>query len=455
MKANNFDTICAPATVRGESAIAVIRISGSETFSIVSKIIKINKDFSQLEHKKAEVAYLIDNNQTVIDKVLLTPFYGPNSFTGEDLIEISTHGSPTVVDKTIELLIENGCRLAKEGEFTKRAFIHGKMNLVEAESIIDVIESKTDKILSYATKNLMGDLNKKLSIYSKNLMNLLEKLNLAIDFDEEFVEETNWRKIKQSIEDTIKKIEKDIQNSKKMMKEKRGVIVLLLGPTNSGKSTLMNTILDEERAIVSEIAGTTRDYISEELVIKGHHVRLYDTAGLRENADQLEKLGIKKTRELIDMADIAIYLREYNTKLTNKKVYSHLKNDSSIEFLEVINKIDLYNKNKIQYKNDRIYISAKDKINIDELMNRLLNKIEKLTSMKKIDTIVLNQRQLDYLIRLKNSLKETVKNIQQTPFEELISEQIQEAIEILEIIQGRKITEEMLNNIFDRFCIGK
>ncbi len=455
MKANNFDTICAPATVRGESAIAVIRISGPEAFKICSKILKNQQIPDKFEHRKATLAYITKNSYEIIDKVVITPYKAPNSFTGEDLVEISTHGSPIIIDKTIELLIENGARYAKEGEFTKRAFIHGKMNLIEAESIIDVIESKTDKILSYATKNLMGNLNEKLQNYNSFLLNIYSQLNLAIDFDEEHIDDTKWNEINENLKEIINKIQKDIRKSKKMMKEKRGVVVLLLGPTNVGKSTLMNTILDEKRAIVSEIAGTTRDYIKEELVIQGHHVRLYDTAGLRKNAEELEKLGIKKTKELIDMADIAIYLKEITQTVENKKIYNHLKDNKSIEFIEVVNKIDLSDKDTFIDKKDKIFISAKDKINIDKLMKVLVKKIENLTAMKKADAIVLNQRQLDYLIRLKSKIQEAISTIQKTPYEEIVSEQIREAIEILEIIRGKKVTEEMLNNIFNRFCIGK
>src|SRR6056297_1771052 len=424
------DTICAPLTVRGESAIAVLRISGNSSFEIASKILKLDKDIKKYESRKAHLSYIIDENNNIIDKILFTRYERPNSFTGENSIEISTHGSPMIVDKTMELLISNGARLAKKGEFTKRAFINGKMSLTEAESIIDIIESKTETILNSATKNLLGKLDKKIKQYSEKLLEILSLLNVSIDFDEEFIEDTTWDKINKEIKKIIKLLKNDIDESKKMLKEKRGLVIILLGSTNVGKSTLMNVILNENRAIVSEIAGTTRDYISEEVRIKGHHVRLYDTAGLRENADELEKMGIEKTKELIDMADIAIYINDHNNKIDKKK------NPSDTDDYD-------------------IQISAKEKINVDKLMNKLILKIEDLTSKERLDSAIINQRQLDYFIRLKNLLDEAVENIKNMPYEEIISNQIYEAINILEKIKGKKINEEMLNNIFNRFCIGK
>ena len=447
------DTICAPLTVRGESAIAVLRISGNSSFEIASKILKLDKDIKKYESRKAHLSYIIDENNNIIDKILFTRYERPNSFTGENSIEISTHGSPMIVDKTMELLISNGARLAKKGEFTKRAFINGKMSLTEAESIIDIIESKTETILNSATKNLLGSLDKKIKQYSEKLLEILSLLNVSIDFDEEFIEDTTWDKINKEIKKIIKLLKNDIDESKKMLKEKRGLVIILLGSTNVGKSTLMNVILNENRAIVSEIAGTTRDYISEEVRIKGHHVRLYDTAGLRENADELEKMGIEKTKELIDMADIAIYINDHNNKI-DKKLISHFKENPATRILTVLNKIDK-KKNPSDTDDYDIQISAKEKINVDRLMNKLILKIEDLTSKERLDSAIINQRQLDYFIRLKNLLDEAVENIKNMPYEEIISNQIYEAINVLEKIKGKKINEEMLNNIFNRFCIGK
>lgn len=449
MKIKDFDTICAPLTVRGESAISVIRISGPESFKITQNILKNTKDINSISSHKVKLDY-IQHKTEIIDKILFTVFKAPNSFTGENSIEISTHGSPIIVDKVIELLIKNDARMARKGEFTKRAFIHGKMTLTEAESIIDVIESKTDKVLSYATQNLMGKLDKKLNKYTDKLMGILSLLNLSIDFDEEFIEETNWDGIKEKIKNIKKSISNDIKTSKRMLKEKRGIVVLLLGPPNVGKSTLMNTILEKERAIVSEIAGTTRDYISEELILQGHHVRLYDTAGLREDADKLEKLGINKTKELINMSEIVIFLEELD-KDYEEGIKEKIKS-KNVEMIEVINKIDLFDNKNFSNK---LTISAKDKINIDKLVNKLLEKIEKITGVNKTDSVIINQRQLDYFIRVDNILSEALKIIDKMSYEEIVSERIQDAVETLEKINGKKITDTMLNSIFNRFCIGK
>ena len=444
---NNYDTICAPLTVRGESAVAVVRISGPDTYSIVSNIVKTKDNLKNAAPYTIKFGYILLENGNILDKVLISCFRAPHSFTGEDSIEISTHGSPVVVDKLLELLIQNGARLAKEGEFTKRAFINGKMSLSEAESVIDLIEAKSDKVLNYAVKNLLGELDQKLNSYTEELLSLLAKLNLAIDFDEEFVEDTDWRIIEKSIEKIIEKLDIDIENAKKMLKEKRGIVIVLAGAPNVGKSTLLNRLLNKERAIVSEIAGTTRDYISEELVLNGHHVRIYDTAGLREDAEHLEAIGIRKTKELIDMADIVVHLFDGAKKIDENELVIY--NENAV-VIPVVNKSDIFERSSKYLK-----ISAQNGENVDVLIEEILKKIEELTSIKKSNAVIINQRQLDYMIRVKNSLLKAKKELQHTAFEEVISDYLREAINNMEQITGKKITESMLDSIFSRFCIGK
>ena len=452
MKRVNYeDTICALATGGGMSAIALIRISGNKSISTINNI--FSKNLTDKKSHTAHFGNIIDKTD-IIDEVIVTIFNKNHSFTGEETVEISCHGSKFIQNKIIELLIDSGVRLANPGEFSMRAFKNGKVDLSQAESIADLIESESEAAHKTAIQHLKGGFSKKLKHLRKKLIDFASLIELELDFSEEDVEFANRKKL----EDLVKEIHKETSiliNSFRLGNViKNGIPVAILGAPNVGKSTLLNSLLNEDRAIVSEIAGTTRDAIEDQIVINGFNYRFVDTAGIRKTDDKIENLGIERSLSHAKKSNIIIYLID-----ATKDIKSQLKNirklniDDQEKVIKVINKIDL-NKKVSSELSDAIYISAINQTGIDILKNRLC----KFTNVNNLDTnntIVTNQRHYQQLLKTVTELELVIKGLNDGLSSELLAINIKESLYHLGLITGEVSSADLLGNIFGKFCIGK
>jgi tRNA modification GTPase len=458
------DTICAISTATGNGAIALLRLSGNNAFEIIKKIfIPIKKTFSidNAEDKKIIFGTIKDNNK-IIDEVLISIFKSPNTFTGENIVEISCHGSLFIQQEILKLLIKNGARLALPGEFTQRAYLNGKMDLSQAEAVADIIASENEASHKIAINQMRGGFSNKLAELRKDLLQFISLIELELDFSEEdveFADRTALMKLITNIESIISKLIKSFELGNAI---KNGIPIAIVGEPNVGKSTLLNTILKEDKAIVSDIAGTTRDAIEDTFNYNGVQFRFTDTAGLRDTDDTIENLGIKRTIEKINQATVILAL--FNADDTPKKIKNSLKTiinktENTKNIILVRNKIDETNYTP-KFIDDigvdtQINISAKNNINIDKLLQEIAN-ITGINSINDNDVIVSNIRHiealslaLDSLTRAKDGLNNEVSN-------DFLAMDVRETIHYLSGITGEEITtDEILGNIFGQFCIGK
>lgn len=445
-----FDTICAPITVRGESSVALVRISGSNALSIAETLFASRQPLSSYCGYSIVPGYLLQENGEKLDRCLAFVFRAPHSFTGEDSVELSFHGSPLITDAVMQLLLSRGVRTALPGEFTKRAFLNGKMTLTEAEAIIDVIQAKSDAVVTFAEENATGKLDEKLQRYTEILMHIFSLLNLAIDFDEEGFEHTDWNAISAQLHAIASQLAADIDDSTHMLRDKRGVQVVISGRPNVGKSTLMNALLGKERVLVSDIAGTTRDYIGEDIMLNGHYVKLYDSAGLRDTDDRLELLGIEKAKSITSQADIVLYVCDPYNPYDAETFAAY----SALECLV----IPVYNKCDVDgavVPDECIGIAAHTGHNIEMLRERLIETIAQLTHVGQKNGVFMTERQYDYCVRVHAKVCDALELSQFDRREEIVAGTVRAAIEDLDVLSGRKVTETMLESIFNRFCIGK
>ncbi len=445
-----FDTICAPITVRGESSVALIRISGNGALSAAEKIFLSQKPLSLYAGYRIVPGYLIRENGEKVDRCMAFVFRSPHSFTGEDIVELSFHGSAIITDMVMSMLLEYGVRAARPGEFTRRAFMNGKMSLTEAEAVIDIIEARTESVITRAEANNNGLLDAKLTEYTHALMEIFSSLNLAIDFDEEGMDHTDWENIEQQLCVIEKRLAQDIEDSVRMLREKRGIHVVISGRPNVGKSTLMNALLGQDRVLVSDVAGTTRDYVGEDIILSGHYVKVYDSAGLRDTDDVLESLGIEKAHRILQNADIVLYVCDSDNPYTVETVKAYETNGCSV--IPIMNKCDDAN---VSVPQACIAVSARLNKNIDTVKARLTTVIEELTHIGEGNGLFMTERQYDYCVRVHKKVSEAVELCKIDRREEIISHSIRAAIEDLDVLSGKKITESMVESIFNRFCIGK
>ena len=450
-RVNYEDTICALATGGGMSAIALIRISGDKSINTINNIFSKN-----LRDKKSHTAHFgnIIDKKDIIDEVIVTIFHKNHSFTGEQTVEISCHGSKFIQNKIIELLIDSGVRLANPGEFSMRAFKNGKVDLSQAESIADLIESESEAAHKTAIQQLKGGFSKKLTHLREKLIDFASLIELELDFSEEDVEFAN----RKQLEDLVKEMHKETSiliNSFRLGNViKNGIPVAILGAPNVGKSTLLNSLLNEDRAIVSEIAGTTRDAIEDQIVINGFNYRFIDTAGIRKTDDKIENLGIERSLSHAKKSNIIIYLID-----ATKDIKRQLKNirklniDDQEKVIKVINKIDL--KEKVSSEiNDAIYISAINQTGIDILKNRLC-KFTNINNLDTNNTIVTNQRHYEQLLKTIAELELVIKGLKDSLSSDLLAINIKESLYHLGLITGEVSSDDLLGNIFGKFCIGK
>ena len=455
----NQETIIALATPTGLGAISVIRISGLNAISITEKLFKSkgNKKLSNQNSHTVHLGHLIKNNHE-LDEVLVTIFKGPHSYTGENTIEISCHGSTYIQQEIIDLFIENGIRVANPGEFTLRAFINGKMDLNQAEAVADLIASENEGSHKLAMEQMKNGFSNDLKKLRAELLHFSSMIELELDFsqeDVEFAERSEFKKLTVRIQNELEKL---IDSFKSGNVLKNGISVAIAGKPNAGKSSLLNTLLNEDKAIVSDIPGTTRDSIEDSLVIDGINFRFTDTAGLRETKDIIESKGIEKTKEKINNARILIYLFDSND-INISEISSDLKSfkREDLSVLLVRNKIDIKNTNQKLIteleKFELIEISANNTKSVSLLKKRLVNEINILNPYT--DTVISNSRHYEALIKALKTIEEVNIGLKSDISGDLLSVDIRKSIEHLAEITGEITNDDVLGNIFENFCIGK
>jgi len=448
-------TIAAITTPLGSGGVGIIRISGDESLKILKEI------FSKYSNKKilpdfvpnmAHHGWILDE-QTIIDEVLVIYFKSPNSYTGEDIVEINCHGGMNIVKNILNLILKQGAIIAERGEFTKRAFLNGKMDLSQAEAVLDVIHSKTDKFSKISTRNLSGTLSNYIQILRAEIMELLAKITAAIDFPED-VPEPEYDFIEKKLMEVISKIDKALSGAKSSNLMRQGLKIAIIGQTNVGKSSLFNTLLDSQRAIVTNIAGTTRDVIQESLDIAGIPVTLMDTAGLRElqnnsESDVIESIGIDFSKKCLEEADLVLFMYDLSEGLQeeDKKILIEVEKKPH---LKIGSKSDLVN----NLPKDILCISTKTNQGIDRLKKEIETQI---INQNKIEDneFSTNLRQQECLANAKIALDHALVGAKSQELQDLISIDIKSSLLNLDEITGEVMTDEILTHIFEQFCIGK
>ena len=455
---NEFeDTIVALATPQGVGAIGIIRLSGISAIDIANGIFK-GKDLAQQNTHTIHFGKIVDN-ENIIDEVLVSIFIAPKSFTKENVVEISTHGSPYIIQKIIQLLLSHGARLAKAGEFTKRAFLNGQFDLAQAEAVADLINSDSEATHMAAMNQMRGGFSKKIKTLRDELIHFASMIELELDFAEEDVEFADRDKLIELII-TLQKVIGDLIESFSIGNViKNGVPTVIAGKPNSGKSTLLNTLLEEEKAIVSDIPGTTRDLIEDEIHIEGISFRFIDTAGIREARDKIEAIGIERTKAKMKAASVIIYLVDLGEESEQDIKKEKDKLDIlGIPYLLVGNKTDkLSEKNLSQFTRkfpEMILISASGELNIEALKSALIHLVH-LDDFSTGDTIVTNIRHIESLTNTQAALDAVMMGIDTNVTGDFLAMDIRQALHHLGEITGEITTDDLLGNIFSKFCIGK
>ena len=461
------DTIVALATPSGAGAIAVIRVSGSEAITISDKLFRSihGKKLSKQKTHTIHLGHIIDGKKE-IDEVLLSIFKNPQSYTGEDIVEISCHGSPYIQQEILQLFLRNGCRMADAGEFTLRAFLNGKLDLSQAEAVADLISSENEASHQIAIQQMRGGFSSEIEQLREELLNFASLIELELDFSEEDVEFANRDQFTDLVDRITLVLKRLIDSFAIGNVIKNGIPVAIVGEPNVGKSTLLNALLNEERAIVSDIAGTTRDTIEDEISIGGIGFRFIDTAGIRETKDIVESIGIKRTFEKIDQAQVVIYLFESDVvakdpekaksvlieieKIKNK--YSHKP------LLVLANKTDKLSDEEREALKSQIpdikFISAKTGSGVEALTKDLLNLVN-TGALKNNETIVTNSRHYDALLKALEEIQKVKHGLDTNLSGDLLAIDIRQALYYFGLITGEVTNDELLGNIFSNFCIGK
>ncbi len=453
------DTIVALATPSGSGAIAVIRISGKDAIRIASSIFK-SVSGKKLHLQKTHTVHLGDivDGKTMIDQVLATVFKKPHSYTGENVVEFSCHGSSFIQQEIIKLLIKKGCRVAKPGEFTLQAFLNGKMDLSQAEAVADLIASDSKASHQIALQQMRGGFTLQIKQLRQQLLDFASLIELELDFaeeDVEFADKTQFKKLVSQVRDAIKFLLDSFATGNVL---KNGVPVAIIGRPNAGKSTLLNSLLNEDRAIVSNIAGTTRDTIEDEIIIDGIKFRFIDTAGLRKTNDEIEKIGVQKA--LSELKKSAVYIYLFDAKKTSiEEVEEDLTQfPKEINRLVIANKADILTKKKLtNLKNsslDILIISAKNQKSVSKLKERLVNFVQ-LKTLNTNQTIITNSRHYNSLQKALTAILQVQDGIETNLSGDLLAIDIREALYYLGEITGEVTNDELLGNIFANFCIGK
>ena len=449
------DTIAAISTSLGVGAISIIRVSGNDSIKIVNKLFK-GDNLENVDSHTIHYGFIMDND-IKIDEVLVSIMKSPKTFTAEDVVEINCHGSIASTKKILELLLSNGCRLAEPGEFTKRAFLNSRIDLLEAEAVMDIINSKTEKSLNLAVNQLSGGVSNLIIDLRNDIIKTLANIEVNIDYPEyEDIEQITINMLKDNVINIRKKITEILDKSKDGQIIKNGIKTVIIGKPNVGKSSLLNKLLDEEKAIVTDIAGTTRDIVEGTITIDGIVLNIIDTAGIRKTDDVVESIGVKKSISLIEDADLILFILNNNEKINNEdlEILEKIKNKNSIV---LINKMDLESKiniDKIE-NNNIIKISALNNEGIDDLKN----KIKELFNLEKLDqkdyNYLCNARSISLLkncLDLLNNIDEGINN--DVPID-MIEIDLKEVWNILGEIIGVNYSDELIDQLFSQFCLGK
>ncbi len=447
------DTIAAISTTLGVGAISIIRVSGKDAIEKVNNITNINL----LTKKTHTISYgYIKDKDEIIDEVLITIMKGPKTFTTEDTIEINCHGGIAPTEKVLSILLKQGIRIAEPGEFTKRAFLNGRIDLTKSEAVMDLINSKSDKARKISINNLRGTTTNKIRTLREKLVNIISNIEVNIDYPEyQDIEKVTIDKIKKELSEIKRSLDEIIENSKTSKIIKSGINVAIIGRPNVGKSSILNKLIEEEKAIVTNVPGTTRDIIEGTLILEGITLNLIDTAGIRETEDIVEKIGVEKSKNVLNKADLVLLILNNNEKLT-KEDEELLKISNNKTRIIVINKTDLKkNLNLSQNFENIVYTSTKK----EEGIENLLNKIKELFSLEKIETndfsYVSSIEQLNKIEQAKESVKDIETGLKENLPIDMLEIDLKNIWNLLGEVIGESYTEELLDNLFKNFCVGK
>ena len=446
------DTIAAISTTTGIGAISIIRLSGPESLEIASKV--FTKDLTKVETHTIHYGYIKNNNEK-IDEVLVSVMKAPKTFTKEDIVEINCHGGTATTNKVLEILLNNGARLAEPGEFTKRAFLNGRIDLLEAEATMDLISSKSDKARKMSLNTLTGETSNLIKDLRSDIVGIISNIEVNIDYPEyEDIEVLTNEKILPEIQKFKEKLEKIIKKSQDSKVIKEGIKVGIIGKPNVGKSSLLNSLLEEEKAIVTNVPGTTRDIVEGTIILDNVILNIIDTAGIRESDDIVEKIGIEKSLTIINEADLVIFILNNNEKITaeEKGLLEKLKDKKKII---VINKIDLENKLDKSILDNYIEISAKENIGIEKIKDEI-KRLFNLGELEASDlTYMSNARSISLLGKSLNNINDAISEINNNSPIDIVEFHLKDAWNNLGEIIGETYTDELLDELFSRFCLGK
>lgn len=456
-----FDTICGIATPLGEGGISIIRVSGSDSLKIINKIFKGKNASDILDMKSYTMRYghICDiNSKFEIDEVIISYMKGPRSFTAEDVVEVNCHGGVVSTGRVLEEIIKAGARIAEPGEFTKRAFLNGRIDLSQAEAVMDIIRAKTDLSMKSAIMQSNGALSKEIGKLREYMLNTLALIEYSVDFteDDEEPDETIPIRVQEQLTIAIKDINKLLEGANEGRIIRDGLKLAIIGKPNVGKSSLLNCLLKEKRAIVTDIPGTTRDIIEEFISLDGIPVKITDTAGIRETEDEVEKIGVERSREKIDEADLIVLMLDSSCPLESedREIIDKVKDK---KYVVLMNKNDLEKKisdEDIKDLKNVIYISAKTGFGIDELKE----KVKELFFNGEVDSesmIISNNRHKQALYRALENCQEALDRVKSNEYLDLISIYVTSALKALGEITGSELEEDLINKIFSEFCVGK
>ena len=453
-----FDTIAAISTPKGEGGIAIIRISGDKSFEILDKIFIKKNPNADLGFYKLNYGFIKDGEK-IVDEVMAVRLKAPKSYTCEDIVEINCHGGTLVSEKVLELVLRNGARHAESGEFTKRAFMNGRIDLSQAEAVMDIIQGKTEKSVSLSLDQLRGDLRDKVNEFKKALLDITAHVNVVLDYPEEGIDDPLPVELRNNLEKVYEEANRLIDSYDTGKKIKEGIKTVIVGKPNVGKSTLLNALLREERAIVTHIAGTTRDVIEEIINIKGIPLVLVDTAGIRKTDDIVENIGVEKSKQFIEKADLVLLVLDASKELENEdiEVINQIKENKK-KVIVLLNKIDLNKKINLEGHNleNIVEISAKDNIGIEDMQEKIYSYIvEEDVENSSEKLIITNIRHKTALEKTKDAIRNIFETIDMGLPMDLISVDLKEALDSLSEITGEISSEDILDHVFGNFCVGK
>jgi len=453
-----FDTIAAISTPKGEGGIGIIRISGDKSFEILDKIFKPKNPNKDLGFYQFNYGFIHDGEK-VIDESMVVRMKAPKTYTCEDVVEINCHGGQFVTQKVLELVLKNGARHAEQGEFTKRAFMNGRIDLSQAEAVMDLIQGKTEKSISLSLDQLRGDLRDKINSFKKALLDITAHVNVVLDYPEEGIDDPLPVELRDNLEAVYEEATRLIESYDKGKKIKEGIKTVIVGKPNVGKSTLLNSLLREERAIVTHVAGTTRDVIEEVINIKGIPLVLVDTAGIRQTDDIVENIGVEKSKEFIEKADLVLLVLDASRELEDedREVINQI-NENHKKVIVLLNKIDLERKIDLDEYNfeNIVEISAQKNVGIEDMEEKIYSFIvdEKVEdSSEKL--IITNVRHKTALEKTKDAIRNIFETIDTGLPMDLISVDLKEALDSLSEITGEISSEDILDHVFGNFCVGK